>query len=305
MEEFNIPLLDDKHEEKEKLVSNGSPKLCVPELHWDINLKYNENSKGCTRNNEDTIRNISPQLGEAEEWNTPEQSNSEDSSLSDSDKTLVGDAPDGVDIEAQSWHRRNYRDYKISKQFEIENWDIDDDSDYYFRAMPYTDSTQQKCMFSNSIFLLLLVTMIVSILFNLIILFLFIVLKVLVDKRMRFSTLKKYLEPFVSVPMDYFKVFRLSSSGESECSCLTEQLNSYEDGERLNVKLGRALRSGEFKVKLYQLLIDSTEVCQIFSFFIFYTRFILTLLQELFFYYKLKFIVSLTNFCANGSSRKI
>ncbi|KAL6422951.1 hypothetical protein ACFW04_010448 [Cataglyphis niger] len=233
LEELNIPLLDDKHEEKEKpvAISNGSPKLCIPES-WDINisnLKYSENSKSCTRNNEDTIRNISPQLGEAEEWNTPEQSNSEDSSLSDSDKTLVGDAPDGVDIEPQSWHRRNYRDYKISKQFEIENWDIDDDSDYYFRAKPYTDSTQQK------------------------------LLKVLVDKRMRLSTLKKDLEPFVSVPVDYFKIFRLSNSGESECSCLTEQLNSYEDGERLNVKLGRALRNGEFKVKLYQLLVDSTE----------------------------------------------
>ncbi|XP_050452269.1 ubiquitin carboxyl-terminal hydrolase 47 [Cataglyphis hispanica] len=233
LEELNIPLLDDKHEEKEKpvAISNGSPKLCIPES-WDINisnLKYSENSKSCTRNNEDTIRNISPQLGEAEEWNTPEQSNSEDSSLSDSDKTLVGDAPDGADIEPQSWHRRNYRDYKISKQFEIENWDIDDDSDYYFRAKPYTDSTQQKLF------------------------------KVLVDKRMRLSTLKKDLEPFVSVPVDYFKIFRLSNSGESECSCLTEQLNSYEDGERLNVKLGRALRNGEFKVKLYQLLVDSTE----------------------------------------------
>jgi len=78
---------------------------------------------------------------------------------------------------------------------------------------------------------------------------------------MRLSTLKKDLEPFVGVPVEYFKVFRLSNSGESECSCLTEQLNSYEDGERLNVKLGRALRNGEFKVKLYQLLIDSTEVC--------------------------------------------
>lgn len=175
MEELNIPLLDDKHEEKEKpvAISNGSPKLCIPES-WDINisnLKYSENSKSCTRNNEDTIRNISPQLGEAEEWNTPEQSNSEDSSLSDSDKTLVGDAPDGVDIEPQSWHRRNYRDYKISKQFEIENWDIDDDSDYYFRAKPYTDSTQQKCMLSNST--LLLVTMIVLTFFNFQLFFLF------------------------------------------------------------------------------------------------------------------------------------
>lgn len=91
--------------------------------------------------------------------------------------------------------------------------------------------------------------------------FLFAVLKVLVDKRMKLSTLKKNLEPFVGVPVEYFKVFRVSNSGESECVSLIEQLKLYGDGERLNVKLGRALRSGEFKVKLYQLLIDSAEVC--------------------------------------------
>jgi len=91
---------------------------------------------------------------------------------------------------------------------------------------------------------------------------------------MRLSTLKKDLESFVGVPVEYFKVFRLSNSGESECSCLTEQLNTYEDGERLNVKLGRALRNGEFKVKLYQLLIDSTEVCIIFLHFAYIGSFI-------------------------------
>lgn len=147
LEELNIPLLDDKYEEKEKSVTSGPSKIGGVESYWDVNLKYNETSKGCIRSNEDaTVRNISPQLGETEEWNTPEQSNSEDSSLSDSDKTLVGDAPEGVDIEPQPWATRNYKDYKISKQFEIENWDIDDDSDYYFRATPYADSTQQKCM---------------------------------------------------------------------------------------------------------------------------------------------------------------
>lgn len=79
---------------------------------------------------------------------------------------------------------------------------------------------------------------------------------------MKLSTLKKELEPYVGVSVEYFKVFRLSNdSGESECNCLTEPLNSYEDGERLSLKLGRALRSGEFKIKLYQLLIDSIEVC--------------------------------------------
>ncbi|XP_067211967.1 ubiquitin carboxyl-terminal hydrolase 47 isoform X3 [Linepithema humile] len=227
LEELNIPLLDEKYEEKESLpISNGSSKLGVNESHWDVNLKYNETLKGARNSDDTTIRNISPQLGELlnEEWNTPEQSNSEDSSLSDSDKTLVGDAPEGVFVQSHSLSRK----YRMSNQFEIENWD-DDDSDYYFRATPYIDSTQQK------------------------------LLKVLVDKRMRLSTLKKDLEPLVGVPVEYFKVFRLSNSGESECSCLTEQLNAYEDGERLNVKLGRALRNGEFKVKLYQLLIDSTE----------------------------------------------
>ncbi|KAG5319610.1 UBP47 hydrolase, partial [Pseudoatta argentina] len=248
LEELNIPLLDDKYEEKEKSVTSGPLKL-FNESDWDVNLKCNETLKGARINEDATIRNISPQLGEAEEWNTPEQSNSEDSSLSDSDKTLVGDAPEGADIAplshdcgSISWDSRAIsnrfvsdcnvgvkRNYKISKRFEIENWDIDDDSDYYFRATPYTDSTQQN------------------------------LLKVLVDKRMRLSTLKKDLEPFVGVPVEYFKVFRLSNSGESECNCLMEQLSSYEDGERLNVKLGRALRNGEFKVKLYQLLIDSTE----------------------------------------------
>ncbi|XP_014476405.1 PREDICTED: ubiquitin carboxyl-terminal hydrolase 47 isoform X4 [Dinoponera quadriceps] len=232
LEELNIPSLVDKYEEKEKPISNGLPKLGVTESHWDVNSKYNEASKGSVaRSNEDTtIRNISPQLGEAEEWNTPEQSNSEDSSLSDSDKTLVGDAPEDEDPRPPtSWEPRRFRDAEISKQFEIENWDIGDDSDCYFKATPHMDSTQK-------------------------------LLKVLVDKRMRLSTLKKELEPLVGVSVEYFKVFRLSNdTGESECSCLTEQLNSYNDGERLSIKLGRALRSGEFKVKLYQLLIDSIE----------------------------------------------
>lgn len=84
---------------------------------------------------------------------------------------------------------------------------------------------------------------------------------------MKLSTLKKNLEPFVGVPVEYFKVFRVSNSGESECVSLIEQLKLYGDGEKLNVKLGRALRSGEFKVKLYQLLIDSVEVCVVHSIF--------------------------------------
>lgn len=133
-------------------MSKPLDKLGVTDSHWDINSKYNESSKSNARNNEDTtVRNISPQLGEAEEWNTPEQSNSEDSSLSDSDKTLVGDVPEDDDpqlpLPPTSWDRR----FKISKQFEIENWDIDDDSDYYFRATSYTDNTQKRTLLHSNL----------------------------------------------------------------------------------------------------------------------------------------------------------
>jgi len=142
LEELNIPILEDKYKNKEKSISIARTKL--GESYWDDDAIYNHMWKHGTQNNEDTtVRNLSPQLGETEEWNTPEQSNSEDSSLSDSDKTLVGDAPESTDIQSHSWHDRTY---KISKQFEIENWDIDD-SDYYFRATPYIDSRQQKCTF--------------------------------------------------------------------------------------------------------------------------------------------------------------
>lgn len=148
LEDLNIPSLDDKYEEKEKPISNGLSNLDIIEAHWDIGSKYNEIAKSCTNNEDTTIRNISPQLGETEEWNTPEQSNSEDSSLSDSDKTLVGDAPeDNYPPPPTKWYHRSY---KISKQlqrnFEIENWDIDDDSDYYFKATPYTESTQKRML---------------------------------------------------------------------------------------------------------------------------------------------------------------
>lgn len=149
LEELNIPPLEDKYEEKEKPISNGLSKLGGTESHWDISSKYNETSKNCARSNEDTtIRNISPQLGEAEEWNTPEQSNSEDSSLSDSDKTLVGDAPDDDLRPPSTWDQRCI---KISKKFEIENWDIDDEFDYYFKATPYTDSTQKRMSLNCSL----------------------------------------------------------------------------------------------------------------------------------------------------------
>ncbi|KAK2587743.1 hypothetical protein KPH14_003851 [Odynerus spinipes] len=215
-------------EERDNRFSNGPSKLAVNDLNRDTAVQHDmfrDVMKKYVRSDDFSARDS--QLGEAEDWNTSEQSNSEDSSLSDSDKTLVGDTQEDDDF-PPSCHPSltDNRRFDIANQIDIQTSDIDDESKYYFKATPCTNNTRK-------------------------------LLKVLVDKRMRLSTLKKDLEPYVGVPVEYFKVFRQCGASETECTCLMERLSNYDDGERLNLKLGRALRNGEFKVKLFQLHIDS------------------------------------------------
>ncbi|XP_046413365.1 ubiquitin carboxyl-terminal hydrolase 47 isoform X1 [Neodiprion fabricii] len=231
LDDLNIPSLEETRKGQEKSIANGPIKSSLGDMMKTMMTKNSEQTKpSCGIEETPPKTNTSAQLGEGEDWNTPEQSNSEDSSLSDSERTLMGDVPDYTNcVEPQFPNSGIVFDYAPPKLTRMENWDIDDESDYYFKAIPHSEDSQK-------------------------------LLKVLVDKRMQLSTLKKDLEPLVGVPVEYFKVFRHSSdSGETECSRLTEQLSCYQDGERLSVKLGRALRSGEFKVKLFQLLIHSTE----------------------------------------------
>ncbi|XP_068965788.1 ubiquitin carboxyl-terminal hydrolase 47-like isoform X1 [Bombus flavifrons] len=231
LEELNIPMLDEVNKDKEKPVTDSPSKVSVPEPHRDASTKCNETSKSGKLVEDTSVRNASPQLVEGEEWHTPEQSNSEDSSLSDSDKTLVGDAPGDEDFQLPYLpSSTSNRAIKMLNQVGLENWDnIIDDSEYYFKATPYTNHNEKF-------------------------------LKVLVDKRMIFNTLKKNLEPYVGVPAEYFKICRyFDECGESECSCLLSQLVSYEDGEKLWIEIGRALRNGEFTVKLHQFFLDSAK----------------------------------------------
>lgn len=87
------------------------------------------------------------------------------------------------------------------------------------------------------------------------------VLKVLVDKRMFLGTLKKDLEPYVGVPVEYFKIYRLySGQQEFECARFKESLGSYHDDDKLIIRLGRALKKGEHRGKVYQLLPNASEV---------------------------------------------
>ena len=81
------------------------------------------------------------------------------------------------------------------------------------------------------------------------------ILKVLVDRRMTVNKLKIKLQPYIKIPMEFFKIFHVpAAQNENECTKLASMLNSeFKDEERLVIELGRALRSGEFKVKLYYL----------------------------------------------------
>ena len=77
---------------------------------------------------------------------------------------------------------------------------------------------------------------------------------------MNFETFKKKLENFVEVSVDNFNIYcQPANDSEQECIDLKAKLILYNDGERFRVKLERALRKGELKFKLYQLLYDCPE----------------------------------------------
>lgn len=171
----------------------------------------------------------------------PSECNSEDSSLSDSDRTLVDDS--------------NLNATHVTPPSSLRNlYDCVDESSYFFKGIlpnqakaagssnasidsgnendeDTTDSSESQK-----------------------------ILKVLVDRRMSVNKLKMKLQPYVKIPMEYFKIFHvLAAQTENECTQLSLSLSSaFKDEERLVIELGRALRKGEFKVKLYFLNVDET-----------------------------------------------
>lgn len=75
------------------------------------------------------------------------------------------------------------------------------------------------------------------------------------DKAMSVGKLKEFLQPYIKVPMEFFKIFKMSQmQTETECTRLTETVdNTFRDSEQLVIELGRALRKDEHKCKLYFL----------------------------------------------------
>ncbi|XP_029438913.1 ubiquitin carboxyl-terminal hydrolase 47 isoform X1 [Rhinatrema bivittatum] len=88
-------------------------------------------------------------------------------------------------------------------------------------------------------------------------------LMVHVDKRITLAVFKQQLEPFVGVLSSQFKVFRVyASNQEFESIRLNETLSSFSDDNKITIRLGRALKKGEYRVKVFQLLINEPEPCK-------------------------------------------
>ncbi|XP_055755427.1 ubiquitin carboxyl-terminal hydrolase 47 isoform X3 [Salvelinus fontinalis] len=84
-----------------------------------------------------------------------------------------------------------------------------------------------------------------------------------VDKRITLSAFKQNLEPFVGVTSTQFKVFRVyANNQEFESVRLNETLSSFSDDNKITIRLGRALKKGEYRVKVYQLLVNDAEPCK-------------------------------------------
>ncbi|XP_071446891.1 ubiquitin carboxyl-terminal hydrolase 47-like isoform X2 [Hetaerina americana] len=84
-------------------------------------------------------------------------------------------------------------------------------------------------------------------------------LKVQVDKRMVLNALKLELEPYVGVPVDYFKLSRIMGNQEFECNRVGGLLTLFQDGDQILIRLGRVLRKGEYLGKVHMLNINEIE----------------------------------------------
>uniref|UniRef100_A0A1X7SXH3 Uncharacterized protein n=1 Tax=Amphimedon queenslandica TaxID=400682 RepID=A0A1X7SXH3_AMPQE len=84
-------------------------------------------------------------------------------------------------------------------------------------------------------------------------------IQVLVDKRITLAQLKKELVPLIGAPSTGFIVYRISGNEEYEMERLDEILKS---GSKLIVRLDRALRRGEFRIKLFLFQVNNTEFCE-------------------------------------------
>ncbi|KAI4470735.1 ubiquitin carboxyl-terminal hydrolase [Holotrichia oblita] len=227
--------------------------LSIPPLDLNQNVDKSEMGSGDRLTNSPNLR-VSPQPNNVAMEGFGDQSNSEDSSLSDSDRTLVGDAPgDCIGILSSSSNspadqhmaspsdptEDTYSDEVFGNPPEEMNWDDETThcQNYYFKVMCVT--TQNKDSIADQDCTRFC--------------------RIMVDKRMTIGRLKKHLEIVVGVPTQYFKIYQQYPNQDTELTDMNKNLNTMKDGDKLLIKLGRVLKKNEMSGKIYHLKPDSTE----------------------------------------------
>ncbi|CAH1119608.1 unnamed protein product [Phaedon cochleariae] len=230
----------------------------IPSLDLNQNLDKLELGSGDRCTNSPSLR-VSPQPGTGDGFG--DQSNSEDSSLSDSDRTLVGEAP-GECLAGISSHSDSPADQHMASPTdpcedsynydvlghpsEDMNWDDVDSqqlheqtsgsANYYFRLTSVVHNGEPQSSENSCIRCC----------------------RILVDKRMTLERFKKHMEVILKVPAEYFKIFRQYSDTDGEWSNLSDTLRSAK--ERLTIRLGRVLQKDEVKCGVYHLRPDCADV---------------------------------------------
>lgn len=196
----------------------------------------------------------SPQHPPLENNSGGTESNSEDSSLSDGDRTLVESLPSKTQdagevvndvtefLDDNPRPRNKYQTVPVKDDEPDEDDDFESDCGLYFRVVPVkddeyipesqtnghlsdADDTKDKVQPERTI-------------------------KVFVDKQMRIGALKRCLESHINVLSDYFTI--VDGLGNQR-GPTHKTLMNFKDGEMVTIELGRNLKEGEHKVKIYYL----------------------------------------------------
>ncbi|XP_019770747.1 ubiquitin carboxyl-terminal hydrolase 47 isoform X2 [Dendroctonus ponderosae] len=222
-------------------------------------LDFNENTdkQDATSDRESNSPNlrVSPQPGLGGMCGDGyDQSNSEDSSLSESDRTLIGDAPtdclglsSSQSASPQDHHMASLSDpcqdsynHEVlgMPRDELMHWDdpgdaLSDDQGLFFKVSSIGSSSNRADELTDH------------------------QCQLIVDRRMTFEALKKHLESILRVSSEYFKIFKCQNGEQTEWTRMKETMQLLKDGDVFLVKLGRVLRSGEQLCKVYLLKPDN------------------------------------------------
>lgn len=86
-----------------------------------------------------------------------------------------------------------------------------------------------------------------------------------VDKRITLKDFKSLVSKQIKMESGDFRVFRTySNNQEIECNRLEDQLVAYANDAKIIIKRGRALKTGETRIKIFQLLVNEKEYFKFF-----------------------------------------